>query len=114
MEEAEYDSLSPVSLNAFKIKLCKKLLDTHGLPDGHTLGEVYGRIDTEIERAVRYGMERKDTLAYFVNICFAYPHFWSRYSHEIEEILQKSEIDETERLEMILKEVSKSDTRAAV
>ena len=114
MEEAEYDSLSPVSLNAFKIKLCKMLLDTHGLPDGHSLGEVCDRIDTEIERAVKYGMERKDTLAYFINICFEYPLIWSRCNHEIEEILQKSDIDETERLEMILKKVSKSDTRAAI
>jgi len=108
MGQKEYEHLAPVSLNAFKIKLCKNLVEMYTLLDTYTLTEVYTMINTAVERARKYGMSRKDVLAYFVNIRFENEAFWHTYQNEIERILQKTDVDEVDRLEIILKAVSEA------
>jgi len=106
MGQKEYEFLAPVALNTFKIKLCKNLAEEHSLLDKYTLTEVYTIINTEVARATKYGMKRKDTLAYFVNIRFEHEDFWNTYQSETERILQKTELDEVDRIEVILKAIS--------
>ena len=110
MEQREYECLAPVSLNAFKTKLCKELIGTYNLLESYSLTQVYHIVNTETARAVKQGILQKDALAYFVNIYFEHPGFWKRWYNDVEKILQQTQIDEVERIEMVLEMVSQKST----
>jgi len=114
MKAYEYASLSKASINAFKIKLCKTLLRDYDLLDIYTLEEVYNIISTEVARAVKYGIERKYLLAHFVNIYFEYPEFWKKNQNMIQETIKKTKMDEVDRMEIILKAVSKFNEESKI
>ena len=114
MNQKEYEYLAPVSLNAFKIKLCKNLLQEYDLLDTYTLTEVYNIISTEVARAIKYGIEQKHLLAHFVNIYFEYPEFWKKNQNMIQETIEKIKMDEVDRMEIILKAVSEFDEESKI
>jgi hypothetical protein len=105
MGQKEYEFLTPVSLNAFKIKLCKNLLQEYHLLDTYTLTEVYSIINKEVARATRYGIIEKHLLAQFVKIRFAYPEFWKEYEANIEKTLSFTNASSVDRMEKILEAV---------
>jgi len=106
MRQKEYEYLSPVSLYAFKIKLCKNLVETYHLLDRYTLTEVYTIINNEVSRAMKHSIVQKYLLAHFVNIYFEYPSFWKKSQHMIQKTLEKIEMDEVDRMEIILQAIS--------
>ena len=107
MGQKEYGFLHPVSLHAFKIKLCKELVQMYDLLDKYTLTEVYMIINAEVARATKYGITEKHLLAHFVNIYFEYPEFWEQYEKNIEKVLSVTGSSSVDRMEKILEAVAK-------
>lgn len=112
MGQAEYASLAPVSLNAFKIKLCKELAKRYDLLASHTLTEVYVIINTQTARALKHGITQKHLIAQYVTMVFAYPAFWERYQENIEKVLSAETLNPTDKIETILVAAEKEKENA--
>ena len=106
MGQKEYEYLAPVSLNTFKIKLCKNLAEEYELLNTYTLTEVYTIISTEVARATKYGIVQKHLLAHFVNIRFEYPEFWKEYGENIEKVLSSNGSSSVDKMEKISEAVN--------
>jgi len=106
LEQKEYESLAPVSLNAFKIKLCKTLTQEHKLLEKLSLIEIYSIINTEVTRATRHGITQKHLLAHFVNISFEYEVFWKENQPFIQKTLEQNELGEVDKIEVLLEAIS--------
>ena len=114
MEEKEYEYLASVSLNAFKIKLCKTLTQEHKLLEKHSLMEVYSIINEEISRATKYGITQKHLLAHFVNIYFEHEAFWKGNQPFIQEALEQRELDEIDKIEVLLEAIPDEKNNEAI
>jgi len=108
MTQKEFEYLEPVSLNAFKIKLCKNFIVKYDLLEKYTVTDVFITINTEIEKATKYGILEKYLLVQFVNIYFEYETFWQEYSDDIERIISSSDISNVDKMEIILEALDKS------
>ncbi len=109
MGQREYEYLAPVSLNAFKIKLCRVLVEEYALLDTYTLTEVYTIINTEVARATKYDIREKHLVAQLIHIYFENQAFWHTYATNIQSILSQTDMSAVDRIESIFETLYKTE-----